>query len=102
MHTYSDIKSLKLDLLTSSEPDKRCRGLGSMPDSLNFRLWDTMGWAENAYVNGEIELIMQGHIPSGTDLSKRLSFATTPGFIAAPTLAHRVRSLLFSVFFFFQ
>jgi hypothetical protein len=37
---------------------------------LNFRVWDTMGWTQSDYGNGELNYILDGQLPDKFDLSR--------------------------------
>lgn len=58
------------------------------------RLWDAMGWDSATYQGGELEAILDGHIPHKFDLS-RSPYNTQPEYVARPPATNKVHAALF-------
>lgn len=43
-------------------------GIDKLPEEFSLRLWDTMGWSDSAYQHGEMNYILDGHIPDRFEL----------------------------------
>jgi hypothetical protein len=37
-------------------------GWSNLPELLPISIWDTMGWAENVYAMGELNVLLDGHL----------------------------------------
>mmetsp|Transcript_23087 Transcript_23087/g.75269 ORF Transcript_23087/g.75269 Transcript_23087/m.75269 type:complete len:536 (-) Transcript_23087:211-1818(-) len=59
-------------------------------------LWDSAGWEDGIYDDGELDFILQGSIAPNTDLKQSLT-SQTPGFNQRPELHERMHCVLLCV-----
>ncbi|BDA43869.1 probable interferon-induced protein 44 [Coccomyxa sp. Obi] len=61
-----------------------------------FVLWDSPGWSDTLYQNGELGYILDGNLPNRFDLTQAIS-PQSHNFVVAPDLADRVHCVCFVV-----
>lgn len=63
---------------------------------VKWQIWDSMGWGSDDYKQGELGFILDGNLPSNTDLTRSIS-TRTAGFNAHPRLQDRVHCMILVV-----